>query len=489
MNKSKFYILTLAVILTLALCAAVYAEPEAKKDYGYYCTSGNCGLNLYNYNYGFNTGYYCSNSYLAPFRAEFIRDVNYPDGTYVVPGTSFTKTWRLRNSGTQAWTTDMYLVFVGGDITPVNIRMPQYVAPGSSVDISVRLTAPLSAATMTGQWMLKAPDGTLFGVGCNGATPIWVSLQTWSSGGCGCIGQSACSCVPTQKPKAGRNPYCNNKVREVKDLTIPDGTVVAPGATFRKSWRMKNGGTCVWDDNYKLTFFYGDDLGFDGSVSISSGISTSGPKYNVNRPKRIIVNPDTYVVISVDLTAPTTPGVYEAYFKLEDNLGYQFGFGSYADSAFWVNIIVADEASAKNADAGEKGGITKSVNEASVVMDEAVDMTTLEPEILIDPTANLCGEQTLGMRPTDTGWEVIWTAQNAGTADWNGYNLLLADANPAVSPASEAIAIPDTAAGETAEVSFNIDINGESADPLWMEFYLNSGYEDFCAFYFEAPAK
>ena len=106
MNKSKFYILTLVVILTLAFCAAVSAEPEAKCDYDYYCTSGNCGLNLYNYNYGFNTGYYCSSNYLAPFQASFVRDVNYPDGTYVVPGTSFTKTWRLRNVGTQAWTKD-----------------------------------------------------------------------------------------------------------------------------------------------------------------------------------------------------------------------------------------------------------------------------------------------------------------------------------------------------------------------------------------------
>ena len=253
---------------------------------------------------------------------------------------------------------------------------------------------------------------------------------------------------------------------------------------------MKNGGTCVWDDNYKVTFFYGDDLGFDGNVSIGHKIGTSGPKYDVNRPKRIFVYPDEYVEISVDLVAPTTPGVYEAYFKLEDNLGYQFGFGSYADSAFWVNIIVSDEASTKAADvdAGEAGKIVKNVEEAVVVADEAVDMAIVNAQILPD-VANLCGEQSIGMRPTETGYEVLWTAQNAGTADWNGYSLMLADANPAVALESGTIAIPATRSGETAEVNFNININGESTDPLWMEFYLNGGGEDFCAFYFEAPAK
>ena len=493
----------MAVIMTLAMSAAVSAEPEALWDHGYYCTSGNCGLNLYNYNYGFETGYYCSYSYLAPFRAEFIRDVNYPDGTSIVPGTTFTKTWRVRNSGTQAWTTDMFLVPVGGDpANQISVRLPHYVAPGSSVDLSVRLTAPAYGGPVTGQWMLQAPDGTLFGVGCNGATPIWVSLNTWTSGACSCIGQTGCGCTYQPTQRYGRNPYCNNKIRSITDVTIPDGTVVAPGATFRKTWRMKNGGTCVWDENYLLTFFYGDDLGFDGTVSINTEPGTNGTKYNLNRPKKIYVHPGEFVYISVDLTAPTTPGVYESYFKLRDNLGYEFGFGSYADSAFWVNIIVCDDGSTKSvdADAGEAGVITKSIEtavveeqntaaEAQAPAAEAQNAEVLPVSMIGEPAANKCGEQSIGMRNTDTGYEVIWTAQNAGTAAWENYTLVKADSNPVIALDSDPIAVPATAPGETAEVSFNINLNGASTDPLWMEFYMTDGNEGFCEFYFEAPAK
>ena len=46
-------------------------------------------------------------------------------------------------------------------------------------------------------------------------------------------------------------------------------------------------------------------------------------------------------------------------------------------------------------------------------------------------------------------------------------------------------------AGETAEVTFNISLDetNVNGDPYWMEFYMNSGEEGFCEFYFEAPAK
>ena len=97
--------------MTLAFTAAVSAQWD-----GYYCTSGNCGINYYNYNCGYNTtGYYCTGNYTQPYQASFVKDVTYADGAYVAPGQSFSKTWRIRNTGTYTWTTNMALVFVGGD--------------------------------------------------------------------------------------------------------------------------------------------------------------------------------------------------------------------------------------------------------------------------------------------------------------------------------------------------------------------------------------
>ncbi len=490
----------MVIILAMAFSAAVSAESAAQWK-GYYCTSGNCGINSYNYNYGFNTGYYCSSAFLAPFRAEFVRDVTYPDGTYVTPGSTFKKTWRLRNAGTQSWTTNMSLVYVGGDMaTGPSVKIPYTVYPGTYIDLSVTLTAPTYGATFSGQWMLKAPDGTLFGVGCNGATPIWVSVKLWAGGGCSCLGQPVCSCMPCTGPscgapasyRSGRNPYCNNKIRDIKDVTIPDGTIVAPGATFRKTWRMKNGGTCVWDENYLLSFFYGDDLGFGEPVSINVGRSQSGTKYDINRPKSVKVYPGDYVTISVDLKAPTTPGVYESYFKLRDNLGYEFGFGSYADAAFWVNIIVEDEVKT-TASTTTAAADTVTVPEA-VVETEAPAAVTEPAAEAAAPAAeaavpNKCGEQTIGVRKSATGYEVLWSAVNAGTKTWENYSLVKSDANPAVSLAADTISVPLTAPGETADILFNLNVDETAVteDPLWIEFYMNSGDEGFCEFYFEIP--
>jgi len=42
-------------------------------------------------------------------------DITIPDGTVLRPGQPFTKIWRVRNSGTDAWPDDTVMVFVGGD--------------------------------------------------------------------------------------------------------------------------------------------------------------------------------------------------------------------------------------------------------------------------------------------------------------------------------------------------------------------------------------
>src|SRR5262245_15796190 len=43
--------------------------------------------------------------------------------------------------------------------------------------------------------------------------------------------------IPTITPAISPTPQCDLALF-VKDVTIPDGTVVAPGATFKKTWRL-----------------------------------------------------------------------------------------------------------------------------------------------------------------------------------------------------------------------------------------------------------
>lgn len=103
--------------------------------------------------------------------AAFVADVTIPDNSPIEAGAAFVKTWRLRNAGTCTWTSSYALVFdhgdkMGGpDVTP----LAGAVAPGSTVDLSVSLTAPAAPGTYQGFWKLRNNAGVLFGLGGNTA--------------------------------------------------------------------------------------------------------------------------------------------------------------------------------------------------------------------------------------------------------------------------------------------------------------------------------
>jgi len=109
----------------------------------------------------------------------------------------------------------------------------------------------------------------------------------------------------------------------VKDVTIPDGTILAPGTRFTKVWRIRNIGACAWGPNYSLVFAGGDRM----------------QSYN-NVPLYQTVYPGQSVDLSVDLVAPSTPSHYRGYWMLRDPYGANFGIGARADKPFWVDIQV-----------------------------------------------------------------------------------------------------------------------------------------------------
>ena len=81
-----------------------------------------------------------------------------------MPGTPFTKTWQVRNTGTCAWTTDYQLKFIGGShLHESMMLLAQTVKPNDTLDISIALTAPATAGSYRGRWRLFAADGTPFG--------------------------------------------------------------------------------------------------------------------------------------------------------------------------------------------------------------------------------------------------------------------------------------------------------------------------------------
>jgi hypothetical protein len=112
-------------------------------------------------------------------KAQFIADVNVPDGTVMNPGATFTKTWRLKNVGSCAWSTSYQLVFSSGEQmgAPASAAFPKNVAVGETVDISINMTAPAAAGSYRGYWMFKNASGALFGIGTQANRPWWVDIR------------------------------------------------------------------------------------------------------------------------------------------------------------------------------------------------------------------------------------------------------------------------------------------------------------------------
>lgn len=96
--------------------------------------------------------------------SEFVEDVTIPDGTAVVAGEDFEKTWRFRNNGCLAWPDTVQLVFWDGDqmAGPDAVDLPA-TDTGETRDVSVTLTAPEEPGEYTGYWQLLAPGGVSVG--------------------------------------------------------------------------------------------------------------------------------------------------------------------------------------------------------------------------------------------------------------------------------------------------------------------------------------
>jgi hypothetical protein len=110
------------------------------------------------------------------------------------------------------------------------------------------------------------------------------------------------------------------------DVTIPDNTIMAPGQSFTKIWRLTNAGSCTWNPSYQLVFDHGDQLGVSNTYSQPLTSGTVAPGQTVD--------------VSVNLVAPITPGTYTGYWRFRDPSNVLFGLGG---SGTWiVKIIVVN---------------------------------------------------------------------------------------------------------------------------------------------------
>lgn len=173
-------------------------------------------------------------------------DVTIPDDTRMAPGQTFTKTWRLQNTGTCTWTTDYSIALFSGDAmnAPTSVRLPTNVAPGQTVDISVDLVAPQTAGTYTGNWKLRNAAGTWFGIGPSGNSPFWVRIVVAGTP----VSTITVTVTPTQStPYPGQTPSPGTQASGSLtllpgDLVNLDTNQINTGAGEDLAYRRKDNG-------------------------------------------------------------------------------------------------------------------------------------------------------------------------------------------------------------------------------------------------------
>ncbi|MCL4396464.1 MAG: NBR1-Ig-like domain-containing protein, partial [Chloroflexi bacterium] len=118
----------------------------------------------------------------------------------------------------------------------------------------------------------------------------------------------------TATPTSGPVPLpvtgCTYGAAFQADVTIPDGTVVAPYQTFDKVWQLLNTGTCAWGDGFTFTYVGGY---LDGTSAVSVPYTPPGGT----------------VDLVVPMTAPAAAGPYYGYWRLRDPAGAFFGATPY----------------------------------------------------------------------------------------------------------------------------------------------------------------
>lgn len=100
---------------------------------------------------------------------------------------------------------------------------------------------------------------------------------------------------------------CSDSARFVEDLTIPDGSVVAPGQELDKRWAVQNSGTCDWGPGYRLVWIGGDAMPGPESVDL----------YPARAGER--------ATLRIVLQAPAEPGDYISRWRAQSPEGIQFG--------------------------------------------------------------------------------------------------------------------------------------------------------------------
>ncbi len=154
----------------------------------------------------------------------------------------------------------------------------------------------------------------------------------------------------------------------VSDISISDGTWLAPGEEFVKTWKLLNSGSCSWSSNYSLAFFSGTRMGGD-ETTLGEAVA-----------------PGDTIKISVSLAAPEAEGNYTGYWIMMDSSGAAFG------TSVYVQIVVTDDAVTET----ETPADTEVANEVAENTSTSTPTPTSTDTPVPTETSTLEGDDTSG---------------------------------------------------------------------------------------------
>ncbi len=119
---------------------------------------------------------------------------------------------------------------------------------------------------------------------------------------------------------SGSPSACTDAAAFVADVTIPDYSHFDVHATFTKTWRVQNTGTCPWTTAYTAVYSSGTQLGSPLSIPLSS------------------TAPGATSDISANMAAPSADGTYKIFYELHNAAGQAIPINE--GNTIWAIITV-----------------------------------------------------------------------------------------------------------------------------------------------------
>jgi len=205
----------------------------------------------------------------------FVEDLNYDDkgGTefpVLDPGKSFKKGWRVRNTGTCAWTGAHFIKYVKGNDPAAQMgghptAIQGTVEPGQTYDMYVDLVSPAVAGKYVGYWQMHSATGVPYG------QTIWVAIEV----------RETAPGVPTSTPTVEASPTPPVPTEPVP--TMPPEPTEQPGSDLLDvSWLLKGYRGEIKDTELVEPIVNVDvilNFDRDGRFSGSTGCNTVSGRY------------------------------------------------------------------------------------------------------------------------------------------------------------------------------------------------------------------